>query len=1030
MIDQAGKDTGGGADAQIGVEERLYDEYVARTARGDAPAAAEFLAEHGAVHGAVSEALRTALERIERHAVRPRNEAPLPWETLGAYRLLERIGEGGMGVVFLAEESALGRQVALKVLRPELAGSAVAAERFRREARAVAQLRHPNIVTLFSAGEERGVRYLAMEHVQGASLADMFASGALQATSIPQRVRWTLQIARALHCAHEQGVVHRDVKPSNIRVAAPERALILDFGLARTLESGDASLTESFAGSPKYAAPEQIARSSGVDARSDVYSLGVTLYQLICGRAPFEGGSMEQLFHRILTADPPPLRQLAPQAPRDLEIVVHKAMERDPARRYASAAEFADDLEALLELRPIRGRPPGAFERALRAARRNPALTATVSTAFLAVAAFAALWLGRVQSERSAARERASHEVARAAAAVERYRASRSSIDALQRRVRDLREQQKAQHLSDEEYALLDDNEERLNVLQREWTESYFEVLDMLQLAERLDPNVRGADDVRAELHMERLREALAQRDATGAEAYRELVRQYDTARRFARELDTTLRLDLRTDPPGADVFAFRFEDLSRRLPDGDARFAPLAASDDASAPAPGTWSLRFAHDFGAARATDVIVALNGWPIEKTVLALRADAPIEPGDRLAAFDGQDIDDVWLTENRLPLRAPIARDDASGYRERWTFERGGERFDVEAKTAAELGLELGAPWEYAALEERPTARCRAWRDGEFLEYELAPGAPVRPTARPLIARASDSLGRTPLTGLALPRGNYLLAVRREGFEELRITVGEQWPRYDRRFELLPHGSTPPGWARVTHAEVESGPPVWIAEREVSSAEYLEFLNHPATQREHDADAQLLRAPREGGSSFHVHWRRAPSGLFELPSNWRPDWPVVGVSWEDARAFARWRNERAIETREPFEYSLPDRSLLAAAGVGAFQWTYVYGDRFRAKFSRCCFSRPNAHLGPALRFPIDESPFGVFDLTGGALEWVEGWYDEPRRYRHALGGAWGQGDPNVLTLGGGIGAPQNSTTGETGLRLARRPAESSR
>jgi hypothetical protein len=1013
-----------GADGSV--EEQLYDEYVAWAARGDAPQPAEFLA----AHGPVSDALRRALQRIARHATRPPRDTPLPWEFLGDYRLIERIGEGGMGVVFLAEERSLGRTVALKVLRPELAGSAVAAERFRREARAVAQLRHPNIVTLFSAGEESGVRYLAMEHVPGEALADMFSNGALQATSIPQRVRWTLQIARALQCAHEQGVVHRDVKPSNIRIASSARALILDFGLARTLESDDMSLTESFAGSPKYASPEQIARSSSVDARSDVYSLGVTLYQLICGRAPFEGGSMEQLFHRILTSDPPPLRQLAPQAPRDLEVVVHKAMERDPARRYASAAEFADDLEALLELRPIRGRPPDVFERARREARRRPALSATLATGVLAAAVFSALVLLRARAERASAREHARLEIERAGAAVERYRESRSSLDALQRQVRELRAQQKARFLGDDEYALLDENEERLSVLQREWSEAYFKVLDMLQTAERLDPAVRGADEVRARLYRERWREALAQGDATGAEAYRERVRQYDAAGEFADELATKLELHLATDPPGAEVFAFRFDDLSRHIPGADARFAPLSTANDGAAPPPGTWCLRLLGDFGAARAADVIVELNGWPIEGSVLALCGEAPIEPGDRLAAFDGRAVDDVWLAETRVPTRTPIAREDSGGYADRWTFERGGERFELEAATADELGLKLGAPWEYAALNERPPVRCRAWRDGAYVEYELAAGAPVRPTARPLLARSADSIGRTPLTGVELARGNYLLAVRREGFEELRITLREDWPRYERSFELLPNGTTPPGWARITHAETAGGPPVWLAEREVSSAEYLEFLNAPSTQRELDADAQLLRAPREGGANLRVHWRRAPNGRFELPSNWGLDWPVVGVSWEDAQAFARWRNDRAREAGEPFVYSLPERAVLVAAGAGAFPWTYVYGDRFRAKFSRCCFARPNAHLGPALRFPIDESPFGVFDLTGGAFEWVEGWYDEPRRYRHALGGAWGQGDPNVLTLEGGMGAPQTSSSGETGLRLARRPLESSR
>jgi len=1006
-------------------DETLYDEYVELALEGAPPTPDEFLASRGAS----SRELRAALEEVFRRAPRGQIDAAPPWKTLGDHRLIERIGGGGMGVVFLAEQRALGRKVALKVLRPELSGSAVAAERFRREARAVAQLRHPNIVTLYAAGEEHGVRYLAMEFVEGASLADMLASGEIAATPISQRVRWVAQIARALDFAHRNGVIHRDVKPSNIRIAAPERALLLDFGLARTSDSVDATLTDSFAGSPKYASPEQIAKSSSVDARSDVYSLGVTLYQLIAGRAPFDGDSVERLFHQILAGDVTPLRKLAPRAPRDLETVVHKALERRPEQRYSSAAEFADDLEAVLEFRPIRGRPPGLVERARRAAKRNPALAAGVASGVLAAAVFALLWLGKTRSEREDARERAREEVRAARASIDEYRASRAAIDGVQRALRELTVEQNAKHLSEEEYALLDDNEDRLARLQREWTATYFRVLDRLQNAERLDPGVAEVEAVRAELHMERLRQALAEHDRTGVEVYRELVREHDREGRFARELDGALSVSLATDPPGAEVYAFRYEELSRLQPRADARTAPAPLGANSNAPPPGTWCLRMLAPHGEALRDDLIVELDGRPLEGVVLALTGHGDVRAGDRLVEFDERAVDDVWRTEGALPMTTPTLRDDATGYADTWIFERNGERFEVRSTTAEELGVELGSPWEYAVDARRPPARCRAWRNGEFVTYLLEPGAPARPTARPLFTSAACSIGRTPLDAATFPLGDYLLVARLDGYEELRVSISEQTRSFEGRWALLPNGSTPEGWVQLAHADTPREF-VWIGEHEVTSGEYLEFLNDPATRREIDASTTLIRQPREGGGNPRPHWLRRADGSFSPPSHWRLDWPIVGVSFEDARAYVAWRNLRAQRTGDPFEYALPTLSDIYAAGVGSFRWSYTYGDRFRAKFSRCCFARPNAHVGPVLRFPIDESPFGVFDLTGGAFEWIEGWYDEPRAQRHMVGGAWGQAHPDVLRIDGGLGALERGSTGETGLRLVRRRAKSGR
>src|SRR5262245_14287947 len=330
---------------------------------------------------------------------------------VGPYVLLRPLGRGGMGVVHLARDTRDGRTVALKALPSRLAASPHAMERFRREVRAVAALDHEHIVPILDSGEENGVPWFAMAWVEGRTLADVIAAlRALRlaaerldgthlsdaAASVPLQTRGSayveaacrlvLDVAEALQHAHQAGVVHRDVKPSNILVRADGRALLFDFGLARLDDEITLTLTGDFTGTPAYVSPEQIAgRREEVDGRSDVFSLGVTLYELLTLQRPFDGPSAAEVLRRVASKDPPPPRRWNPQIPRDLETVVLCALEKSPARRYGSAAELADDLRRFLELRPVRARPVPAPLRALRALRRDRSLAAAAALAAVVV---------------------------------------------------------------------------------------------------------------------------------------------------------------------------------------------------------------------------------------------------------------------------------------------------------------------------------------------------------------------------------------------------------------------------------------------------------------------------------------------------------------------------------------------------------------------------------------------------------------------------------------------------------------------
>src|SRR5262245_48941190 len=553
--------------------EELFDAYLDLAPRGAAPEPLEFLRARGRADDAE---LLARLAGLRRHAGRgtPAREDALPFERLGAYRLLARLGRGGMGLVFLAEDESLGRRVALKVVRPELSDSPAARERFEREARAVARLRHPHIVTLHGAGREGDVRYLVMELLEGQGLDERIEAARAAGRTLPvvDVVRWGAQLARALQYAHEHGVVHRDVKPSNIHVAHDGRALLLDFGVAREL-GADASTLGAFVGSLPYAAPEQVAaHRGGVDGRTDVYALGATLYEALTGRRPFEGGTTEQLLRAVLHDEPQPPRKLLPGLPRDLQTVLLKALEKEPARRFASAAALADDLEAVLAFRPIAATPPAAPARAAKWLRRHPAAAATLTTGLIALAALVARELAADARSAGQARAQAARLLQEARERVAGFDARQTQFASVESEVGKLQAAREGEWLTPEQDALLDRDEARIADLRRERVSFVYETLDRLAEAQRLDPELAGLDAVRAQLYLALWTDAGRRRDPVEQDGWARLVRQADPAGPAAAALQPTGSVDLAVDPPDARVDLFRYADLSTLGAEGEPR--------------------------------------------------------------------------------------------------------------------------------------------------------------------------------------------------------------------------------------------------------------------------------------------------------------------------------------------------------------------------------------------------------------------------------------------------------------------------
>jgi serine/threonine protein kinase len=458
---------------------RAVQEYMAAMEAGSRPNRQAFLARNLEIAAALAECL-DALDFVQAAAPRldgsgaaasPAVSAPAidPTLPLGDFRILREVGRGGMGVVYEAEQLSLGRRVALKVLPFAWTLDPRQLRRFQNEARAVAHLHHTNIVPIYSVGRERGVHFYAMQFIEGQSLAAVIqelrqmagrpgpARSGAAATALPEALAgdtpgptWAIlttertgrgeffravarlgaQAAEALEYAHEQGVVHRDVKPANLLVDSHGHLWISDFGLAQF--QGDAGLTVSgdVVGTLRYMSPEQaLAKRGLVDHRTDVYSLGATLYELLTLQPVFRGRDRQEILQQIAFEEPRPPRRHNPAVPADLETIVLKALAKRVEDRYATARELADDLRRYLEHRPVLARRPTLLERGAKWFRRHPGLVAAALGVLILAAVGLAVSTALVAREQVKTRHAYEAEARQRELAERSFRQARKVVD-------------------------------------------------------------------------------------------------------------------------------------------------------------------------------------------------------------------------------------------------------------------------------------------------------------------------------------------------------------------------------------------------------------------------------------------------------------------------------------------------------------------------------------------------------------------------------------------------------------------------
>ena len=313
-------------------------------------------------------------------STRGRGERNLIGKTISHYRIIDKIGEGGMGVVYKAEDTSLHRTVALKFLPAHLARDGTEMARFVNEARAAAALNHPNICTIYEIDERAETPFISMEYIEGKDLKELAGGGPLP---LEEAVRYASQIARALEEAHAKGVLHRDIKSANVVVSDKGHAIVMDFGLARMQGQTKLTQTGTTVGTVSYMSPEQ-AQGAEVDSRSDIWSLGVLLYRMVAGRYPFEGQHQSAVMYAVINEPHPPLTSLRTGVPMELERIVGKALAKNPAERYQSVSDLLVDLKA------VRDQTAGSASRPAPAAGKTTGRSRVWMIAGAAVVAAAA----------------------------------------------------------------------------------------------------------------------------------------------------------------------------------------------------------------------------------------------------------------------------------------------------------------------------------------------------------------------------------------------------------------------------------------------------------------------------------------------------------------------------------------------------------------------------------------------------------------------------------------------------------------
>jgi serine/threonine protein kinase/formylglycine-generating enzyme required for sulfatase activity len=922
----------------------------------------ELLADHPSAYEETANVLRAHVALQDDRGRPLRQDGGAAPFSIPEHEVLGEIGRGGMGIVYRAIETSTRREVALKVFPPGASG--LAKQRFLREAGIVARLRCPQITTLYRFGEAGGRLYYSMDLLKGQTLAELIESW--KRTSPSERhaaaARLLAEVSAGLDLVHGQGVVHRDVKPSNIFVTSEGQAKLLDFGLARDLAAESLTATGGLVGTLPYMSPEQLRGTKhGVDRRADVYSLGATLYEACTLRRPYDAGDASPSLSEVLTADPDPPQTLEPAIPRDLCAIIEKAMSFEPSHRYATAGDLALDLRRFASGEPVSARPLSRWGRIGRRLRRRKRMVAWLAVAAMLLLAAAGLLSG---IERSASRRRSTES------ALEQARAAIGDLEGL---TAQLPEARRAAAQCDARLSTVDGYDERRELvsLRKAATDIASQARERsdaavlaLQRGLEADPKNSPLLALLDRILWDRYLEAEASQDEDATRQLRAQILSYFPGR--VEHLRARGRLRITSRPARARAYLFRYEPegwLLRPVPYHPERGALLAAKELPEA------------TFRVARRPSASLARYGLRRGDRIVAIHGEILEPSGKQHISVDGES---VALSGNRF-----FAKLDPSPYPIALEVLHEGDSVPTQVTLPRWLGVpnwhDLG-PEERTRLDpvEKATLHLNAACDADLF---------------PLAFLERGELGLTPLDAPQIDAGSYLLVLRLEGFREARVPfvvrrgeTAELDVRLFRDEELPPDfvhvpagcawvGGDPAGFLAEEGRSVEL-PDFFVGRREVTGSEYFEFLSAPEVRAEIEAGAAHLLPVELRGDQRVPKYHRDPDGSYRpYDRTHQPAWSTRFVSCLAAHRFVRWKND--VEAARPggprWTFALPSADEIEKAARGADGRLFPWGNGF--DWSLACTYRSTRSQGErCFAFPADVSPYGARDLAGNVAEFT--------------------------------------------------------
>ncbi|MBI4567779.1 MAG: protein kinase, partial [Planctomycetes bacterium] len=927
-------------------------------------------------------------------------------DRLGEYKLVRELGRGAMGVVYEAIQDGVGRRVALKVLPSNLTTSKQVVERFKREAASAAKLNHPNVVPIYGVGEDGGTHYYAMEFVDGRGIDSIIEKERIT----PQRAaKLVIGAARGLNHAHEAGVIHRDIKPANIMVTRKEdRPMIADFGLAREKTNATMTATGQVMGTPAYMAPEQaLGERSEVGPKSDQYSLGVSLFEMLTLKKPFEAEDVHQLLAKVISDPAPQLRKIKPDVPRDLETVCLKILEKDQTRRYENCGALADDLDRWLRGEPIQARPIGRFERAWRWYYRFRKVTIPVSAAGVIVAAVFA-WL--VVSAVTAAAEKRAFVEDRIALAETNTGAAAEFITVVEGDISAAPDDSVlAAYAGGGKKEALDAHQRMLVEARSALAAAGKDLVEYMERITTAEKAVEAAekrffavgDKVNAQKNkLEALRitgEEKARFDAVAGGLGEKGVAGSE-ARSTAREITKRIR-DAKTLAPGEATVLTASYDMHRALADAFADAGEYGAAD-------------YNYDFGLEAAKALLSRIESAtdpPADRREAAAARVAEVGEVMQRRRDEAEFVKkfETLMTEAEKALGSGNWDAARSGFEDAQKVIPEKQRGNSPYWTRSEEGLKK-AGFNKAKKQAEETAASGQWEMALkfYLEARsLAPtGADAESIAGPLeVARGKrkEALMRDIEVALGdrdFGRAGALVA-------DARAKVGADEPELARlageitialaapegfvyvRYGFFPTGSPDPADHNPDNPRAEIAASFFLGKYEVTNEEFQRFVADNGYGRSEfwrDRDGQPLApavaaACRDStGKPGPLEWR---NGAF---LNGQEKYPVAGICFYEAAAYAAWLDAtKGGDARlQGHRLRLPTaREWEKAAGwvdpnvnarEGKRRW-YPWGDEWNDRAGNFT----GLGVQPVGQAPQDQSWAGAFDLGGNAFEWVADW-----------------------------------------------------